>query len=210
MSDPVSIQAETWKGGFYELAIKLGKSHDDRLVAAHGSFWSDANVSVRWQRTLDGGLEMQSATEFAPQSPDHAGMYRGKAKLPSGNSCCCLTFDVRDETSGVDWVGLAFPLGALAECGEPVRAFPFDEDDQEARKSRIWRRPLDQWLADVGARVFASVPYEYGLIGWEVSGQELPPRPAALSERYVGYLLPDTEGLLTYLPPTQYGGYHLS
>ncbi|HEX7590542.1 MAG TPA: hypothetical protein VF375_01185 [Candidatus Limnocylindrales bacterium] len=62
-----------------------------------------------------------------------------------------------------------------------------------------WRRPIDSWLAEIGFRVFADVPYRLGLIGHEVSGDEYAEElaDAAARRRDIGYLIP-SNGSVTY------------
>ena len=58
---------------------------------------------------------------------------------------------------------------------------------------------IDDWLADIGRRVYATVGYSLGLIGHEVSGEAYAAGPP--EQRAIGYLVPDN-GHLRYGRPT--------
>lgn len=64
-----------------------------------------------------------------------------------------------------------------------------------------WRRPLDDWLADIAKRIFQTDPFRIALIGHEVSGDT---EAASLGgsvpeQRFISYLLPH-DGRLDYAP----------
>src|SRR5262249_53468041 len=132
----------------------------------------------------------QDAVPRTVASLTEYGHLRGTVVLPSGHRvvCCCVA--VREE-DGPDWLDFCLPVGALARTDRRVGAFPFGPDGGE--RSLRWRRPLDDWLAEVGAEVFRAAPYRLGLIGGEVSGlvyaRDL--GGGAPAERWAGYLLPD-------------------
>jgi hypothetical protein len=84
----------------------------------------------------------------------------GRARVAEASLPCGLCA-VREE-GGSDWLDLYFPLGGL--CTEWGIGLPADLE-QSANKGA-----LDDVLIRAGAAVFAAVPFQLGLIGWEVSG----------------------------------------
>ncbi len=72
------------------------------------------------------------------------------------------------EDAGDDWLAVCLPLEALSRIETRVRAFPFGDDG--GAESLIWRRPCDDWLAQIGRAVYRGVGFELGAIGFEVSG----------------------------------------
>jgi len=50
--------------------------------------------------------------------------------------------------------------------GARTGGFPFD--DNSGAGSLSWRAGLDQWLAGVAAAVYAEVPFERAVIGFEI------------------------------------------
>jgi hypothetical protein len=72
-------------------------------------------------------------------------------------------------TGGPDWLDFYFPVGALTREDRRVGGFPFGPDGGAGSLS--WRRPLDEWLAQIGRLVYDSVNYRLALIGFEASGQ---------------------------------------
>lgn len=163
---------ENWWGGYYELAILLGPRDDQRLDEAVRALSSAAGVTPGFER-----------------------WHRGVTRLPSGTPVVCGYFDVReDEPELIDWVGLYVPLGALARADERVGGFPFG-DDGYGPATLLWREPVDRWLEAIGRAVFEVVPFEYALIGVEVSGQE-PGDTSDGAERANALLVPGDGGLV--------------
>lgn len=76
-----------------------------------------------------------------------------------------------------------------------IRGYPFDE--RSGAESLTWRAPLDRWLADVATAVYADVPFQRALIGFEVDDDA----DLAADQRYVAVLAPCPGGL-QYRPAT--------
>jgi hypothetical protein len=76
-----------------------------------------------------------------------------------------------------------------------VGGFPVGDDGGPVSLS--WRRPIDEWLADVAFRVYLDVPFRLALIGMEAAGEADADSVAAgiPDERYNGYVVPTSTGL---------------
>ncbi len=182
---------ENWTGGFYELAILLGPSDDDRLDAALRAVWADPRLTGCYaDRHRE--PQQQPVVEPSASSLRASGYLRGLAVLPSGAVIVCGVSVVREEDPALDWIVFYLPLGALSRVDPRVGGFPFGSQD-----SLGWRRAIDEWLGALATRVFSAVPFDYALIGFEVSGEPKPPEVAV--ERYFGVLVPSRDHL-EYIP----------
>jgi len=193
--------SDTWDGGFYELAIELGprlEPHaDERLQAALEAIWQFHGI--------DGCYEdrQEEPSNQPRQLPSLEVNQYGVATLPDGQKVVCGIFIVREDdltgrNDGSDWIGFYLPMGALDSVYD-VGAYPFGD----AKSSYIWREPLDDWLMNIGAAVFAKVPFPLALIGHEISGTtgaaEIS-RTGIPVERWIGYLWRENEHLIWYRP----------
>ncbi|MEV0068501.1 MULTISPECIES: hypothetical protein [unclassified Amycolatopsis] len=127
---------------------------------------------------------------------------RGVVLLPDGTPIVCGVVAIRED-SGIDWLDFYLPLGALGRADPRVGAFPYPSEGEGALAHLAWRRPIDDWLAEIGRQLYSRVGYSLGLIVHAVSGQvyaadlaEEPPE-----QRGIGYLIP-THGKLRYWPAT--------
>ncbi|MEV6595578.1 hypothetical protein AB0M36_01800 [Actinoplanes sp. NPDC051346] len=182
---------ENWTGGFYELSLSLGVPNDDKLDRAIRSVWRAAGV----QGCLVGHPSGRGFVEVEPSAAalhEH-GHLRGTLTLPSGDRVVCGGFSGRYEDG--DEVELYLPLGALARSDRRIGGYPFDE--RSGVESLTWRVQLDQWLADVAATVYADVPFQRALIGFEIDGDA----DITADQRYAAVLLPSAHGL-DYHPAT--------
>ncbi|AGL14776.1 hypothetical protein [Actinoplanes sp. N902-109] len=84
---------------------------------------------------------------------------------------------------------LYLPLGALGRTDRRIRGYPFDE--RSGAESLTWRAGLDQWLVQVATAVYAEVPFERAVIGFEVDEDH----DIAGDKRYAAVLLPGPDGL---------------
>jgi hypothetical protein len=159
---------DNWVGGFYELALELGPADDERLEAAISAVCTHTGA-VGWYAVGD---RRPVAAERLPctwESIARHGQLRGTVQLPRGEQVVCGLVVVREEGGSYepDWLDFYIPLGALGRIDSRVGGYPFGD----FAESLQWRRPFDDWLADLGRRVYEEVPFRLGLIGVEVSGQ---------------------------------------
>lgn len=178
-----------WLGGAYELAMELGERDDARLDAALTALWAAADVAG-CQGGTDGGESWVDAP-CSVTGLQRFGRLAGLVTLPRRRTVVCGARAVR-QASGTDWLVFFIPVGALDLAEPRSAAFPFRGGD-----SLLWRRPLDRWLAGIGARVHAQVPLRLALIGPEVAGlttaRRLGGEPPA--ERWAAYLIPSAAEL---------------
>lgn len=198
MPRPLFTFPDVWLGGFYELAIELGPRSDERLRLALEAIWSLPELNGPYGRR-DMEPEEQPRVEPTLEAIDF-GHLQGVATLPSGERVACGTFAVREE-DGPDWLLLYIPMGALERVCD-VGAFPFGG----GRSTEGWRRPLDEWFAQVGRKVFEAAPFQLGLIGHEVSGSVYASEvegTGVSADRWIGYLWREG-GELALHPPTRW------
>jgi hypothetical protein len=206
VTDPAAFTiADNWHGGFYELAIEFGDTNDERLGRALAALWRAADIRGCYGSREREPHEM-ATVPCTVESLDTFGHLRGLVELPNGIPMVCGAVAVRED-EGPDWLDFYLPTGALGRADRRVNAFPFGEDGGSS--SLEWRRPIDDWLARIATtdrtqEVYASVDFQLGLIGFEVSGdtyaKDLNSDPAP--PRSIGYLIPDTNSP-RYLPATR-------
>ena len=191
-------EANTWFGGFYELALELGSRSDERLLAALAAIWSDPDLDgIYLSRDLEPSRQQRLAVTAELSQVGHL---HGLARLPNGATIACGTCIIREE-DGPDWLDFYLPMGALGTV-YPVGGYPSEPD---LAASRHWREALDPWLATIGIRVSDRVAYRLGLIGFEVSGDMYAEdilETGVPADHYPGLLWPTGE-TITYYPSTE-------
>ncbi|MFG2058921.1 hypothetical protein ACGFI9_33355 [Micromonospora sp. NPDC048930] len=193
--------ADNWYGGFYELALELGDTSDARLETALDVLWSAAGVEGCYGSHRI-PLSDQQAVPCTLASLERSSHLYGVVRLPNGAPMVCGVVAVRED-NGPDWLDFYLPLGALGRA-EPRSNEHMVGDPGSSSVSLAWRRPIDDWLADLGARVYTAVDFRLGLIGNEVSGQTDAATIAANppTHRRIGYLIP-SDGQVRYLPAAE-------
>ena len=181
---------ENWTGGFYELALDLGKADNDRLDRAARAMWHAARINGCSIRTTDNlALRVEpGATALLTH-----GHLRGTLRLPSGVRIVCGSLVYRTEDN--DLLELYLPLGALARTDRRIGGYPFDQ--HSGVESLTWRSPLDQWLADVAEAIYTQVPFRRALIGFEIDDEA----DITSDERFAAVLEPQANGM-AYFPAT--------
>ncbi|MFG1674673.1 hypothetical protein [Micromonospora sp. NPDC049282] len=199
--DPAAFtDAENWTGGFYELAIEVGDTDDERLDRVLGALWRAAGIrgcQLDRDREPDESIAVPPARSSVVGS-DH--LY-GRVDLPGGARIVCGVYVTREDR-GSDWVDFYLPTGALARVDARLGGFPFFDDGGPRSLDR--RRPIDDWLARVGAEMYDDVGFRLRLIGYEVFGDpdvEEPFDRADPPARF-GYLFPESTGV-RYVPATR-------
>jgi len=170
--DPSNLDdKDNWLGGFYELAIEVGPTHDGRLEQTLTALWRIAAIDGCFTDAR-GERSRPVAVPVSLSSLETAGGLSGLVTLPGNRVSVCGVLTMREEEAGVghsDWLVLNVPLGALARIDVRVGGFPFGDEGGAASLS--WRRPLDTWLAEVGTRIYSEVPFELALVGLEPLGE---------------------------------------
>ena len=182
------------------MALELGDTSDTRLEAALSVLWSAAEVEGCYGSHQVAPSE-QETVPCNLLSLLRFGHLRGVVRLPNGAPIVCGVVAVRED-GGPDWLDFYLPLGALGRA-EPRSDEHMVGDPSSGSTSLTWRRPIDDWMAGLGARVYAAAGFRLGLIGNEVSGQT---DAAAIAgdpptRRWIGYLIPGG-GNVRYLPAT--------
>jgi hypothetical protein len=155
--------SDNWQGGFYELAIRLGRRDDARLGRALEALWNAAGMQGCFAEGI-GGAHLPAKVGL-PSLAEH-GHLRGVLEPPGFGRLVAGVFAIRFDNDCVDWLELYIPLGALAKVDPRIGGFPFGREGKNV--SLRWRRGLDAWLAHVGRSVFDVVRFERALIGYEV------------------------------------------
>jgi hypothetical protein len=164
---------ENWHGGFYELAIELGRRDDARLERSLEVLWASAGMQGSFASTDGDG---HTPVALGRLSLERHGHLRGVVEPPGFGPLVAGVIATRFESDQIDWLELYIPLGALGRTEPRIGSFPFGPDGSKV--SLEWRRGLDAWLADIGRSVFRAVGFRRALIGYEVGDNEWekPPR----------------------------------
>jgi hypothetical protein len=188
---------DNWAGGHYELAIELGDTSDERLQRALTAVWRAARIEGCY-RSLDHEPAAQPEIPCTVASLAEFGHLRGTVELHTGHRVVCGAFGGRYD-EGQDWLDFYLPTGALARTDRRVGGFPFGPDS--GTPSLLWRRGLDDWLAEIGTAVYQEVDFRLAVIGFEIDAaiDARSLEGKVPDERWEAYLLP-TDGQLQYTP----------
>jgi hypothetical protein len=157
------LNAVNWSGGFYQLGIELTHSHDDvRLRAALEAIWSCSSLVGPWlERESIGTPTVRPDLPQLPIDPDY-GMSRlyGVLSVTGGSSLGCLVSTTRVQ-DGPDWIYVSIPMGML-EAAFRVQ-YPL------SIASNRWLPQVQRALVVIAYTVFAVVPFDLGIVGFEIS-----------------------------------------
>ncbi|MCA9626709.1 MAG: hypothetical protein KC766_03540 [Myxococcales bacterium] len=187
---------DAWTGGSYEFALEYCPPSDEALRLALAAIWRDPTVTGCYVHAdkEPGDQEVVPPSTLAARRDAIDGRWLGIAILPNGCRVPCSSCIVREE-DGSDWLYFGAAMGCLSYC-YPVGAFPLDDGGDLS-----WRPELDRWLRGIAARVYATVPFRLGLVGWIIGGDVCAADLAARGvpqERWEGYLWPESGGLGWY------------
>jgi len=163
--EPLLTDRDALSGGFYELAIQLGPRDDQRLQTALSTVAQVAQIEGPWHVTFSPAPQVKRVSWSVTDL--ERGQLRGLVRPVGSLQTLCVVVAVRED-AGDDWLDVCLPLEALSRIETRVRAFPFGDDG--GAESLIWRRPYDDWLAQIGRAVYRDVGFELGAIGFEMSG----------------------------------------
>jgi hypothetical protein len=202
---------DNWSGANYALVLEVGDRDDARLEAAFLAMGQLARISEFRAGIAFSDDPAGITSQVEPVAPTLSslvqfGHLRGTVELPDGNRVVCGLLVVREEVTatnrGKDWLEFFLPLNALAKIEPRVGFFPHilpgDADD-----SLQWRRPIDDWLAEIGSQLFRTTRFRLGVIGaefgFDVDADRL--RDGIPDQRAMAYLWPDV-GQIIYYPAT--------
>ena len=181
---------DNWFGGFYELALEYRHVSEETLRSALRAIWSTPGVQ---------GCYASNQVEPEAQVPMPAGHFidgghiYGVAELPAGHRLPCGLYVVSLDT-GETWIDFYLPQGAIDSVGL---------SHYEPRGSQEWRRPVDEWLCQIGQTAFDAAPFLLGLVGHEICAEvdaEVISRHGVPNEREFVYLTPNEGRLEVHLP----------
>ena len=161
---------DAWAGSNYQLAIRLGAPNDAVLQTATRALLRAAGIEGLWRNAPDHPERIEGDTWTLQPDDDH--LY-GVVELPSGQSVICGVMAIRYEGDD-DWLYLDLPLAALGRLDARIGAYPFGADGEAS--SLAWRKPLDEWLAQLAFEVRGAVSFKLALIGVEVDEDEVSSR----------------------------------
>jgi hypothetical protein len=160
---------DVWLGSFYELAIELGPRSDERLAAASAALWRHPALEGPYRDHTREPWEQEIVSPSLVVSSDVVMHLYGAATLPDGHQVAAGSVAVREDESGIDWLDLYTPLGALETIYDI--GYPYDES------WRVWAEPLVRWFADIGRWIYHEVAFRRELIGEEVTRVPARSRP---------------------------------
>ncbi len=165
---PSFTDADSWKGGSFEVAIEYDWNDLAGLKRALQAIWSFPSVQGCY---LAEDIEPASQKRWAiaELSDDQLGFLYGIATLPNGATVLCHTSGTWGEYDpqelpdiGSRWLWFGLPMGSLS-AAYPVGGYPIDDD-----LPSDWVPEVSGWLEDVALQVFQAAPFLFGIVGHEV------------------------------------------
>lgn len=198
--DAKQLRDADWSGAFYELGILIGPYGDDAVLkTATKALLSAVRIEHLW-RNVYSEPERIEGDGWTLEDMSHGSHLFSLVELPSGPRVNCGVIALREDGKysplGDDWLVLYIPIAALGHLDERVAAYELGEDEGAA--SLVWRRPIDDWLAQVAIEVRHSVSFKLALIGEEAAGEDDYVPTILHKDRWAGVVLADG----TYLPAT--------
>jgi hypothetical protein len=121
-----------------------------------GKVWTPARIRPCCSGSRQVAPSEQEAAPCNLASLLRFGHLHGVVRLPHGVPIVCGGAAVRED----DGPDCYLPLGALGRA-EPRSNVHTVDDPGSGSASLTWRRPIDDWMAGVGARIYAAAG-----LGW--------------------------------------------
>jgi len=152
------LNAENWRGSYYEFALDLGLPGDDALVLlALQAMWRQPQLRGPWPQRE----RFDSAPDdLAPPSEQNPLIHYGRLVLDDGTEVGCVSGLLRVDGEA-DWLSLSVPTGML-ELRFPV-SYPLET------ATNAWLVGLDQMLARIAGTIYETVPFQVGRLGEEAA-----------------------------------------
>lgn len=158
------FEPENWLGSFYELAMEYAPYGDDkRLLHAQRTLWDTPSLRGPYAAPYESGDETfrlhSLPTSIGPEDTFHL---HGVFNLPRDRSLGALSVTVR-EVDRSDWLIFCLPTGML-ELVYPHLDYPLE------RAANPWMDEIDSALLALAEAVYMVAPFNFALVGEEVSG----------------------------------------
>jgi hypothetical protein len=194
--DKIFTEDNVWFGGFYELAIEIGKSPNENLHSSLIEIWNDPLLDGCY---LDRNREPYEQDKINPLNIkiENVLHLQGLIRLPNNKWTACGTCIIMED-EGSDWLDFYIPLGSLSKYYD-TDGYPFNEKN---KNNLSWQSTIDDLLSTLGNNLFSKVNYKLGLIGFEVSGEyysENIKSSGIPEKREIGFLSP-TNSQIKYYP----------
>jgi hypothetical protein len=172
------VEANSWKGGYYELLVCPLADSPEAACSTLKALWTFPSLNGCYLRR---DLQPLAQTRVRPCESGTTGHLYGLATLPNTNVVVCgsytTTTDTHKENTGVwHWVVFYLPLGALADA-YPLGAYPFAPLGELSK----WKPAVDSFLGDIARWINGSVPIRLGIVGFEVNVSDLSPESFGLN-----------------------------
>jgi hypothetical protein len=159
-----------WKGGHYELFIQPSSNSSDELRSVLKALWSYPLLQGCYlERDYDPSTQMR----VQPCEVALVNRLYGVATLPNGTTVDCGSFAMdyagEEELELAHWVCFYLPLGSLSKAYR-VGAYPFGSMEYVSE----WKAPVNLFLFQLAAWIFSRIPFEFGLVGFEVNPSAIP------------------------------------
>lgn len=185
-----------WLNGHYELLVMYRDPY--AWVEAAKTLWRLPHFSGVWtEREFDPEVDpFQDPQDILIACDLMEKNLLGVAHLRNGKSVPCGT-----AVGSSGWLALFLPLAGL-ELAYDVGGFPWRDQD------RRWIGELNDWLVEIGRKVFHSVPFEIAAVGFEtevvgVLDVDISLPIDAPPKLHCGFLLPAGQEVRWY-PPAGY------
>lgn len=156
------INSKNWNGSYYELAMEyVPTGNDERLLKAITALWESPTLSGPWQTQ-----EQFGQTGIVPSTLEADGynwLY-GIFGLADDREVGCMSLTVREE-GGSDWLDLCLPTGMLRQV-YPLRY----SIDATTRRDNPWLDSIDERMIAIAEHIYSVAPFDFAMLGEEVSG----------------------------------------
>ena len=198
--DAQRLRNAEWSGSFYELEILIGPYGDDAvLMTATKALLTAAGLEDNLWCNVHSEPERIERDAWTLDDISHGNHLYSLVDLPSGQRVNCGVLAIREDGKygpvGMDRLDLYLPVEALMRSDARIAAYNEFADDGE---SLAWRRPIDDWMAQLTIEVGRAVSFVLATIGFEAYGREDYVTSDPQEDRAWGLVLADG----TYLPAT--------
>jgi hypothetical protein len=169
MTDKFKLEfaaSESWRGGHYELEIAPRNRSSADICDLLSAIWSCPILDGPY---LQNDCDPSEQVRHRPCATEFDARLYGLANIPSKGAIPCGTYaiaaEAEDRLPPFHWAALFLPLCSLSQAFD-VGAYPFET----TTNIPAWRAEVDEFLCSVARSVFEKVPFDFGIVGFEIDG----------------------------------------